>query len=135
MTCHVRIFLGATMLCLVAAPSWAAALRDHRGVNDGLIVAGIVTAIADNCPSLEVRKLRGFFYLNSLYNMARSAGFSHNEVEEYVDSEEEEARLRIHADAWLEERGVRPGDAESYCVVGRDQIGRGGRIGVFLRAE
>jgi len=135
MKVHVRIVLGAVALCLAAAPLRAAALRDHKGVNDGLIVAGIVTAIADNCPSLEVRRLRGFLYLNSLYGLARSAGFSHEEVEEYVEDEEEEARLRVHADAWLAERGVTPGDAESYCAVGRDQIARSGRVGVFLRAE
>lgn len=132
---HVIISLCAVALSLPAYAVQANSLRDHEGVNSGLISAGIVTEIEDNCPTLGVRKLRGLMYLRSLYNLAQSAGFSHEEIEAYVDDKEEEARLRRHVDAWLANKGAEPGNAESYCAIGRDQIDRSTQIGVLLKAE
>lgn len=132
--------LGIISMCalLVGLPVHAAkanSLRDHEGVTIGLITAGIVTEIDDNCPTVGVRKLRGLMYLRSLYTMAQDAGFSHDEIEAYVDDKEEEARLRKHVDVWLANRNAKPGDAESYCAIGRDQIDRGTQVGVLLKAE
>ncbi len=131
----VPVFALALALGLAATMLQAAALRDHEGVNRGLLIAGIVTMIEETCPSFGVRRIRGLLYLRSLYNMAQSAGFSREEIEAHVDSEEEEARLRRRVDAWLAIWGAEPGNAESYCAIGRDHVNRRTRIGLLLRAK
>ena len=129
------ISLCAATLSLPVYAVQASSLRDHDGVNLGLITAGIVTEIEEICPTIGVRKLRGLLYLRSLYNLAQSAGFTHEEIEAYVDDKEEEARLRERVDAWLVSNGAEPGNADSYCAIGRDQMDRGTQVGVLLKAE
>ena len=131
----VFILLCALSLGFPVHAVQAGDLRDHEGVSEGLVIAGMVTEIEETCPSIGVRKVRGLLYLRSLYNLAQSAGFTHEEIETYVDDKDEEARLRKRVDAWLAHEGAETGNTESYCAVGRDHMDRGTQIGVLLKAE
>lgn len=135
MTHHIKALLASGLMIAAASSAHAAELRDNAEVNNGLILAGITEKIYETCPTISVRKLRGILYLRSLYTMAKNAGFSEEEIEAYVDNEEEEARLRARADAWLADKGAVEGDPETYCAVGRAQIEAGNQIGVLLRAD
>ncbi|WP_166415900.1 DUF5333 domain-containing protein [Cochlodiniinecator piscidefendens] len=134
MMMRTRIISMVAATCL-SSQAWGEGIADVDGVTNGLITAGIVETIDDTCTTISVRKIRGLLYLRSLYNMASNAGFEHAEIEAYVDDEDEEARLRARADAWLASEGAVTGDEESYCAVGRDHIARATQIGVLLRAE
>ena len=131
-----RSTLLALTLSLAAATAvQAEGLRDNAEVNHGLIIAGITETIYETCPTISVRKLRGLLYLRSVYVMARKAGFTNDEIEAYVENEDEEARLRLRVDAYLAANGVVEGDAESYCALGRAAIESRNQIGVMLRAD
>jgi len=125
----------AVVLATASGAQESAELRDHQGVNNGLIIAGITESIYETCPTISVRKLRGLLYLRSLYSMARAAGFTNDEIEAYVENDEEEARLRLRVDAYLAANGVVEGDTESYCALGRAAIASRNQIGVMLRAD
>lgn len=129
----VKSICLATVCAGVSMPVFAAGLRDHAGVNNGLVTAGITEEIYETCPSISVRKIRGLLYLRSLYNMALDAGYTEEEIDAYVDNEEEEARLRVLANRYLASKGAIEGDPETYCAVGRAEIAAGSRIGSFLR--
>lgn len=113
----------------------AAALRENEGVTNRLVLAGIVKEIYKKCPTISVRKLRGFMYLQSIYNYAVDQGFSHDEIEAYVENEEEEARLLVHVNTWLSNRGAVEGNPESYCTIGKAEIDAESPIGKFLRTD
>ncbi|MBS9716701.1 DUF5333 domain-containing protein [Pseudohalocynthiibacter aestuariivivens] len=113
----------------------AAALRENEGVTNRLVLAGIVKEIYKKCPTISVRKLRGFMYLRSIYNYAVDQGFSHEEIEAYVENEEEEARLLVHVNTWLSNRGAVEGNPESYCAIGKAEIDAESPIGKFLRTD
>ncbi|MFV2052455.1 DUF5333 domain-containing protein [Aliiroseovarius sp. YM-037] len=135
MTHTFKALATSAVVLATATTAHAASLRDNAEVNNGLILAGITETIYETCPTISVRKLRGIFYLRSLYTMAKNAGFSEEEIEAYVDNEEEEARLRARVNAWLADKGAVEGNPETYCAVGRAQIAAGNQIGVLLRAD
>ena len=120
---------------LAAQPVHANTLYDHEGVNNGLVVAGIVEEIDDQCPSLKVRVVRGALFLRSLHRLAGDAGFTDEEIEAYVDDREQEAFLRQIAQDWLTERGAAQGDPETYCAIGREEMANDTQIGSFLKED
>ena len=113
----------------------ADSLYEHEGVNNGLVVAGIVEEIHNICPSLKVRTVRGALFLRSLHRLARDAGFSDEEIEAYIDDREQEAVLRDIANDWLNERGAVAGDPETYCAVGREEMANDTEVGSFLKED
>jgi len=131
-----RTFYIAVVSLFVSTLSvQAAALRENEGVTNRLVLAGIVKEIYKKCPTISVRKLRGFMYLRSIYSYAVDEGFSHEEIEAYVENEEEEARLLVHVNTWLSNRGAVEGNPESYCAIGKAEIDAESPIGKFLRTD
>ena len=108
-------------------------LRDVTYVTEGLIAVGIALEISDTCDSISGRTLRGIGYLNQLRNHARGLGFSSAEIKAFTDSKSEKNRLEAIARQRLANMGARPGNAASYCAVGRAEIAKASPIGTLLR--
>ena len=120
---------------LLAAPAFALEpINQEKKINDTLRSGFIARQIADNCPTMEPRKLRALGELNKLRDYALSKGYSADELRAFVESKDEKARGKREAAAWLEAKGAVPGKPEVYCTVGEEEIARNSLIGYLLRS-
>ncbi len=133
------VIAGAVFASCLAAPGSAAAerppLREATEINDGLFAVAIAREIKDYCPTISARYFRAFTFLTSLKNKARDMGYSNDEIDAYVDNDEEKARMRERGEAYLAANGVSYDDPQSFCALGREEIEKSSQIGVLLRAK
>ncbi len=131
----MRNFLMSTAVLamgLTAAGSAQAALKDEAEIRNGLLVVGMAYEISEKCGSIDARTLRGITTLLNLKSRARELGYSNSEIDAYVDNKPEKKRLEGIARAQLVQLGVTPGVEETYCNVGRDQMGKNTGVGRLL---
>jgi len=134
------LFAASALSMLTVVPAFAASpelvpLAENDAVNNRLVTAGIVRRIHKQCPRISFRKFRSFMYLRGIYNLAQQQGYSADVIEAYIDDEEQEARLYVHVDNWLAQRGALEGNAESYCAIGDAEMTADSQIGNFLRTD
>ncbi|MBV2360568.1 DUF5333 domain-containing protein [Thalassococcus sp. CAU 1522] len=123
------LVLGLTL----AAPAAAKPpLRDVAKIDDHLMAVAIADEIRKSCEDISPRMIKAYSVLRSLKSDARALGYSDEEIEDYVTSKAEKARMRAKADAWLKARGVDPKDRAALCAFGKTEIARGSRIGELL---
>jgi len=128
--------LSLTLAALViAAPAYALVpINEESTINNTLLQGFIGDAIADNCPTMEPRKLRALGELNKLRDYALKQGYTSAQLREFVTNKEEKARGKALAAEWLKERGAEPGTSEAYCKIGEDEIAKESLIGYLLRS-
>ncbi|KZY05689.1 MULTISPECIES: DUF5333 domain-containing protein [unclassified Sulfitobacter] len=127
---------AAVGLALLAAPVAAKPpLRDVPAIDDALLDLGIADRIRKNCPDISARMLTAIGYLYGLKDKARDLGYSDAEIEAYVDSDAEKARMKARGAAFFKARGVDTSDPQSYCALGRAEIQKSSRIGSLLKAK
>jgi hypothetical protein len=120
---------------LLASPAFALVpINQEKTINDTLRQGFVADAIADNCPTMQPRKLRAVGELLKLRDYALGQGYAADAVRAFVESKTEKARGRAEAAALLAARGVVPGDTAAYCAAGRDEIAKGSLIGRLLRS-
>ncbi|WP_434612495.1 DUF5333 domain-containing protein [Tabrizicola sp. M-4] len=128
--------LSLTVASLMfAAPALAADLPINKEphINQILLQGFIGDAIADNCPTMEPRKLRALGELNKLRAYAQDKGYTVAEIRAFVTSDTEKARGKAEAAEWLKAKGAEPGKTEEYCRIGREEIAKESLIGYLLR--
>ncbi len=132
----VRTLAALAISLSLASPAVAAqGLREHQEINNGLLIVAIGNAIRRTCPTIEPRRVRALTYMRGLYNTARQAGFSDDEIKAYVENDSEKDRVKAMADRWLVQQGATPGDAASVCAVGMAEISRNSQLGRLLYAR
>lgn len=120
---------------LIAAPAFALVpINQEKTINGTLRSGFIADAIADNCPTMQPRKLRALNELLKLRDYALRVGYSAAEVRAFVENPSEKARGKAEAAAWLAQKGAVPGQGAAYCTVGEAEIARGSLIGSLLRS-
>ena len=133
----LRMITLASVLVLTATAGIASAtdytaLRNDKRTHNELLGASIAYLIDENCSTLKLRKFRLLNKAFALRSHAVGLGYSTSEVLDYVDSETEQARFRAIAEPMLAKRGATPGDEESYCAIGRDNMEKGTFSGSLL---
>ncbi len=119
---------------LFAAPAVAKpALRDVPEIDDALMAVAIADEIRKSCDDIHARMIRALTTLNRLKSLARDKGYSKEEVEKYVTSKAEKARMREKAEAFLVAQGVSVSQTSSLCTFGKQQIAAQSDIGRLLR--
>lgn len=130
---------AALALALIAAaPAPAAALEplsQERYINDRLIAARIADRIRRNCDSLDARIIYAYSQARALKRYAEKKGYSEAEIETFLDSEADRARIYAVAEDYLTRQGAREGDGESFCRIGRAEIAAGTVTGSLLVAR
>ncbi len=134
MLCFHKALVLSVIFTLCIASSGAAKppLSDIEYVSEGLITAGTVIVLADECPDVSIRLIKGYFYLLSLKRHARDLGYSAQEIEAYIDDKQEKARLEQITLDRLAKKGVQAGQSDSYCAVARAEISQDSEIGKLL---
>jgi len=131
-----RIVLTAA-LTLSALPASASALEPinkEAHINNTLLQGFIGDQIANNCPTIEARKLRALAELASLRSYALNKGYSAAEIKAFVTSKDEKARGKAEAEAWLKAKGAEPGKPDVYCRIGEEEIAKQSLLGYLLRS-
>jgi hypothetical protein len=120
---------------MIAAPVMALEpIRTEKHINEVLLQGFIGDAIADNCPTIEPRKLRALGELNKLRVYALDKGYTTAQVRAFVTDDTEKARGKAEAADWLKAKGAEPGKPDAYCQIGEDEIAKESLIGYLLRS-
>lgn len=128
--------LTLTLTLAVSAPAFALVpINEEPVIREKLLQGFIGDAIADNCPTIEARKLRALGELNNLRDYALKQGYASDVVREFVTSKEEKAIFKAEAAEWLKAKGAEPGNAEAYCKIGEEEIAKESLIGYLLRSK
>lgn len=124
-------------LALSALPASASALEPinkEAHINTTLLQGFIGDQIANNCPTIEARKLRALAELASLRSYALEKGYTSAEIKAFVTDKAEKARGKAEAEAWLKAKGAEPGNPDAYCRIGEEEIAKQSLIGYLLRS-
>lgn len=123
-------------LALVATPAAAKPpLREVAKIDDALLDLGVADLIRKNCPTISARMIKAVSYVWGLKSDARAMGYTDAEIDAYVDSDAEKARMRARGASFFKARGVDTSDPQSYCRLGLAEIQKSSRIGSLLRAK
>jgi len=129
---------AAAFVTLTGAGQAAQADLPPINQNDHIVTSLLAAAIGDeirkNCPDIGARLLRAFREARKLERYALDKGYSEDEIEAFLDSPDEKDAMRARRDAYLAANGVKAGDADSYCALGRKEIAEGSLTGTLLRA-
>ena len=98
-------------------------LRNESSIYNALFTAALINHVVQVCDDLRGpgRLERVGFFL-PLYRQARSLGFSRDQIENFVNDDDEKALMQRLVDRHLEARGVTPRDADAVCAWGYQQI-------------
>ncbi len=139
MTPNARTRMAAALaatLSLTALPAAALEpLSQERYINDRLIAARIADRIRRECPSIDGRIVYAYMQARALKKYARDKGYSEAEIDAFLDSRVDKDRIYAVAEDYMAKNGVKPGDAESFCRLGRDEIARNTVTGSLLSAK
>ncbi len=133
-----RALILAAVLVAVS-PSLGASglppLREVPRIDDGLLAVGIADEIRKRCDGIDARMFRALRTLSDLKSEARAMGYSDDQIEAYVTSKAEKARMKARGAAYLAAHGASLQDTESLCALGRDEIAKGSQIGALLKEK
>ena len=128
------------MLCaatLTMGPALSEAtvpLADEAHINEQLVAAAAGDILRKTCPTLEARTFVVLAKLSELKSYTRAQGYTEAEVKVFLKDKTQKARIKATATDYLTAAGAVAGDAESYCMAGRDQIAKRTLTGLLLRS-
>ncbi len=133
----ITAVLGLALFALALSGAAAALppLSQNKVVNDQLFAAAVGDRIRKGCPGISARLLLVMRKARALERHALAQGYTQAQIDAYISSEPDKARLGARARAYLAERGVRPGDAAGHCRVGEAEIAANSPIGELLRSR
>lgn len=108
------------------------ALADNGYINERLVAAQIGDLIRKTCPDIGARMFYALNEARKLKGYALKQGYSEDQIEDFINSKAEKARVRALADSYMAANGVVKGDVDSYCALGRAEIARGSIAGSLI---
>ena len=130
------LILTAALMLGFAGPVMAQPmpLNQEPHINESLVAGRVGDVIRNECSSISAKMFVVLGKLSDLEDYARSKGYTEAEVKAFLKDKTEKARIKGLAEAYLKKAGAVPGDEESYCKVGRDEIAKGTLAGSLLRS-
>ncbi|WP_146010369.1 DUF5333 domain-containing protein [Acidimangrovimonas sediminis] len=107
-------------------------LTKNAHVMESLTQARIADVIRHQCPSISGRTITAFFKAEQLKSYALQQGYSGDQIKAFLKDPAAKAEIHARADKALAAKGVTPGDAQSYCKVGKAEIASGTLAGSLL---
>ncbi|MCL3882758.1 DUF5333 domain-containing protein [Marivita sp. GX14005] len=131
----MRVLIGTICLAAITAGPVLAKppLRDIAEIDDAVMAVAIADEIRKSCKNINARLIRAYTELSALKALARERGYSDEEVEAYVTSKSEKARMRQKAERYLQAKGVAPEDTGALCAFGKAEIAAETAIGRLLK--
>ena len=135
---HAKRYITAALVFLIAPAAIAAAkvpLPEEKHINQSLMAGVVGDEIRKNCPTISPRYFTVWRKLEALKQYAIRQGYEREEVKAFLKDPKEKARVKKMAADYMAARGVKPGDAESYCRLGEEEIAKKSLIGQLLRSR
>lgn len=124
------------MLAGTALPTEAREpLSAEKYINDRLVAARVADRIRRECPSISANMLRAYGAAQSLKAYAQRQGYSNAEIDAFLKDKTERKRIYAIADDYMASQGVREGNPESYCALGRAEIAANTVTGSLIRQK
>lgn len=136
-TKHIRK-TAALALCLAMTTGTSLAqdklpLSQEAYIYGSLRSAAIGALIEKHCPSISARRVLAIWKARGLLSYAHDKGYTTAEVKAFVYDKAEQDKMRRKANIYLRKNGAVPGQAETYCEIGREEIKKGTLTGQLLR--
>lgn len=129
-----RVALAALGILMAATPGWAG-LDQEADINEALVEIAAADKIRRECDTIAGRMFKAQRFANDLKDVARARGYSNAEIDAYLDSKAERAKVRAKRNVYFESHGASNLDPASLCVLGHAEIARKSRIGHLLKAK
>ncbi|MCH9749002.1 MAG: DUF5333 domain-containing protein [Alphaproteobacteria bacterium] len=110
-------------------------LRDVPEIDALLIEVRIADKIRKKCDIIAARFFKANRLVFSLKDKARKMGYTSEEINAYINSDEDHSRQRKVRNEYLRAGGVDKDKPETYCALGIDEIEKGSQIGALLRMK
>ncbi len=131
-----KIMIPAVVVTMIATTVVAKpALRDVPAIDDALLAVGLADEIRKQCPNISARYIKALRFMNGLRDKAQNMGYSDAEIDAYRKSSADKARLKAEGKTYLSANGVKVGNPQSYCTLGRAEIEKSSQIGTLLRVN
>jgi hypothetical protein len=122
----------AALLPATTAAAELPPLTENERVVGEFLAAAVGDEIRKNCPSIHARIFYVLWKANELEDYALSLGYTEEDIRAFRKDPENKAFLRQLRDDYLAQNGVTPGDSESYCRLGRQEMENKTLIGSLL---
>ncbi len=135
---YVRNTITAALTVFAMTTANASALTPlpkETHINHSLMSGVVADKIRKICPSISARMIVAYKKLNGLKSYAVGKGYEEAAVRAFLKDPTEKARVKTMAADYLKSHGAVAGNAESYCIVGREEIAKNSLIGQMLRAR
>lgn len=129
-----RAAIGAVCMMVMAGPCWAG-LAEEADITAVLVEIAAADKIRRECNTIAGRMFKAQRYAKDLKNVARARGYTDAEIDAYLDSKAERAKVRAQRNVYFESQGASNLDPASLCVLGYAEINKNSRIGHMLRAK
>ena len=130
-----QIAIALTAATLAAPDLALEPLPQERYINDRLIAARVADRVRRECPSIDARIVYAWSQARALKRYAENKGYSSSEIDAFLDSKQDKARIYAAAEDYLTRNGAVKGDAESFCRIGRNEIASKSVAGSLLVAK
>ena len=110
-------------------------LSNEADINEGLVILAAADKIRRSCDTINGRLFKAQRYANTLKDVARARGYSEQEIDAYLGSKAERAKVREKRNVFFQSQGASNLDASSLCVLGHAEIARRSQIGYLLKAK
>ena len=131
-----KIMIPAVVVTMIATTVVAKpALRDVPAIDDALLAVGLADEIRKQCPNISARYIKALRFMNGLRDKAQNMGYSDAEIDAYRKSSADKARLKAEGKTYLSANGVKVGNPQSYCTLGRAEIKKSSQIGALLKVN
>ena len=131
-----KMMIPAVVVTMIATTAVAKpGLRDVPAIDDALLAVGLADKIRKQCPNISARYIKALRFMNGLRNKAQNMGYSDTEIDTYRKSSAEKTRLKAEGKTYLSANGVKVGNPQSYCTLGRAEIKKSSQIGALLKVN
>ena len=110
-------------------------LSQEADINEGLVIMAAADKIRRSCDTIGGQLGRAKRNANTIKDVARSRGYSDQEIDAFLNDKAERARVREQRNVYFQNQGASNLDHASLCVLGHAEIARKSQIGHLLKAR
>ncbi len=130
-----RLTISFAALMFAAPVHALEPLAEETFINDSLRAGRIGDVIRKTCPTIHARMFVVLGKIEGLKTYALNKGYERADVEAFIRSDTEKARIKAEAAEYLKAAGAVEGQPETFCAVGEAEIAKGSLIGELLRSS
>ena len=129
------VFICFSWLSFGSISNAKSLLIENENIWHELLQISVASKISEECTSIEARKIKGLFALLQIKSVAKELGYTDNEINEFVSSEENKKKLKNETNVYLLDNGVDLNNVKTVCLFGQSEIDRETTIGSLLRIK